>query len=311
MFFSVYIAVDSILNRNSDQLIALCVFNILMATFGSLLSIKILEKIKDYLPPYICKALLLRFTLIPIIILISSSVLIYYTYHFFKEFGWKRYKHLGGNIRLNFAFVVKKRLFMFQKFTLFAVVGLCVLIVQMRREKFHKFRLIDFILPIIGTVLTCLAIMIVTIGVELEIKSILFCYAIYWIGSVGFLAFDVIRLLPLSEETNTQGPLIFFLIITFMMKIVTGLNTYMCYQNFEIGLKEARQSSRWLGLFKNFQKSKTDPETKNTGLTSTILKKFNLDRNLKIKNHVNNHSIGLESASLKNQNHSLTRIIID
>lgn len=245
--FEVYIAIDSLLNQNAPQLFALCLFEGSMTGFGALLPHQIHRALRhdekiNTIPPALLTSINWRMYMVPAIIGVTTLILSWLTWHFSQEFGWHAFKKLGANIALRKAMRVKSIFYLLQKFNFFFLVGFCVLIVQMRRQSHLILQTLDIILPSLALAATCLVQLFASIAVELELRSFIFLYGIFWSAAMMFMGYEIIELHPLSEATDSQHSLILFSSLTILLLFSTGIVSIFCFMNFNKGLKGEEDS---------------------------------------------------------------------
>lgn len=247
--FEVYIAIDSLVHQNTPQLFALCLFEGAMTGFGALLPHQIHKAVDSKVPDYFLKSITWRLYCVPATIGIATIIMLWLTWFFAKDFGWQTYKRLGANIELRKAMEIKSIFFLLQKFNFFFLIGFCVLIVQMRKEDQGTLDALDIVLPSIALFVTCCVQLFASIAVELELPFFLFLYGMFWAAAMLFMGFEVFKLHPLSEVTNSQHSLILFSSLTVLLLFSTGIMSILCYRNFDKGLTNA-ESSFILRLFR-------------------------------------------------------------
>ncbi|MBW0505594.1 hypothetical protein O181_045309 [Austropuccinia psidii MF-1] len=242
--FAIYISIDSLLNRNTYQLIALCFFQTAMTGLGLILPHQISDAIKDQISHHIFRMVEWRLIVVPGIFGLTTLTLIWLTWFFYKEFGWQIYKKLGADLQLKKALQIKSIFFMLQKFNFFFLVGFCVLIVQMRKENQNQLDILDIILPAIALGSSCLVILFATIAVELELVLFMAMYALVWAAAMVFLCYEAIIFHPLSKSLKNQRSFVLFSALSILLLFATGIMSLLCLRNFGKGLKQARTT--WL-----------------------------------------------------------------
>ncbi|KAH9819698.1 hypothetical protein DFH28DRAFT_1122471 [Melampsora americana] len=259
--FAVFIAIDSLLNKNVNQLVGLCLFNIAMSAYGAILPRQINHTIEPFSPGSLSsdqlQSIEWRIIVVPAISGLCSIILFILTWYFYREFGWDMYKQLGADIKLRKALRIKYTFYMLQKFNLFFLIGFCIQTVL-----FHGSdpTVQNIVLPAIALLVSCFIVLLATIAVERELKWIMSLYYLVWILAMAFLCYEIAKIYPKAAEAHIQRSFILFATLTFVMLLSTGFFSILCCWNFGIGLKERRIRSAWSAAL-NRLRSRRNPQS--------------------------------------------------
>ncbi|EGG10389.1 uncharacterized protein MELLADRAFT_71039 [Melampsora larici-populina 98AG31] len=244
--FSVFIAIDSLLSKNVNQLIGLCLFNIAMSVYGAILPRQINHTIEPLSPGSLSAdqlhSIQWRVIVVPAISGFCSIILFMLTWYFYREFGWYMYKQLGADIKLRKALRIKYTFYMLQKFNLFFLIGFCIQTVL-----YHGSNptVQNIVLPSIALLVSCFVVLLASVAVERELKWIMALYYLVWTLAMTFLCYEIAKIYPKATEAHIQRSFILFASLTFVMLLSTGVFSIICCCNFGIGLKERRLRSPW------------------------------------------------------------------
>ncbi|KAG0151971.1 hypothetical protein CROQUDRAFT_36015 [Cronartium quercuum f. sp. fusiforme G11] len=271
--FAIFIAIDSLLNKNVTQLIALCFFNISMGVYGAILPGQVDHTIdisitREEIPVGTLNSIKWRIIIVPTITGICSLVLIGLTWHFYQEFGWDMYRRLGADIKLQKALRVKYVFYMLQKFNFFFLIGFCVQTVLLNGTNFE---LENVVLAAVALLASCFFILIATIGVERELKWMMSLYYFLWALAGAFLCYEIDRIFPKAENANNQRSFILFASLTLGMLLSSGICSIPCWRNFGKGLKEARLRSPWVALLTSKWRKETSGLSDSEGSKARVI----------------------------------------
>lgn len=255
--FAVFIAIDSLLNKNVNQLVGLCLFNIAMSVYGAILPRQINHTIEPLSPGSLSadqfQSIQWRVIVVPAISGLCSIILFLLTWYFYREFGWDMYKQLGADIKLRKALRIKYTFYMLQKFNLFFLIGFCIQTVL-----FHvpNPTVEDIVLPSSALLVSFFVVLLATVAVEHELKWIMALYYLVWTLAIAFLCYEIVKIYPEAEVAQIQRSFILFASLTFFMLLSTGFFSILCCCKFGIGLKERRIRSAWSTAWNTMRKNR-------------------------------------------------------
>ncbi|KAI9293235.1 hypothetical protein K502DRAFT_338132, partial [Neoconidiobolus thromboides FSU 785] len=251
--FQLILAFDAIKNKNTIQLIGLCIFNI--GCFGySIIQVTQLSNannnqclnftdnntISDITFDFkaICPLLLS----VCIILGLISPIYCYLTFKLYKEYGWEIYKKIGAHTEMKNMFLQYHILMLLLKVAFFFFMGFSLqFLVLILSATDYEFWLNILAFPVI-----LLILVLAIYGIRYENKMLIASFIFGLMLSAVYFCYKLVRIYyPYqSKYDNTRNGLTVFAVITLLLLLLTAYQTYVCYRNFNHGLSEHIKKSK-------------------------------------------------------------------
>ncbi|CAG8658180.1 16532_t:CDS:2 [Acaulospora morrowiae] len=255
LIFQILLCVDALANRNSIQLIALVIFNLLTLSYAGvqLYQHRILEDQGTENSPYIpstdfptsdsaknyfeSKMRPLEYVIIGIVSFFSIylSALVYKLY---IEFGWENYLAYSADIKVRDALISLSILQTLIKMDMFAVGSYAIQLIPSQKMGYSKSIYETVLIFFIGTILMLMA----WFSVTREMKYLLLSVINISCLSLIYLVYRLIKV-NVSYSNNAWDPyrftrrfLTFFLATTLVLMIATIFYGIICFRNMVKGI---------------------------------------------------------------------------
>ncbi|KAJ9074875.1 hypothetical protein DSO57_1001888 [Entomophthora muscae] len=234
--FQVILVFDAIRNKNTIQLIGLCIFS--LVCFGySVIQIKQVSKSEDNPnkgrepanvgPPLIIVSFLLAMV---------TTFYSFISYKLYKEYGWEIYKKIGADTQMKrmylhyqiFVLLLKLGVFFFMGFSL----QFLVLVLTASDPEFW--------LNIIAFPITLLILVVAVYGVRYENRNLMYIFISGLSLAAVYFVYKIVMIYKPGDTRydDKQNGLTMFASMTLISLILTALQAYVCYCNFGHGLSE-------------------------------------------------------------------------
>ncbi|RIB13270.1 hypothetical protein C2G38_1975237, partial [Gigaspora rosea] len=257
LFFQVLLVIDALRHRNSVQIVALVIFNLLSLAYAGIqvFQHQILEAIvtlnatyaptnpifsqddmdapKDY---YEMKMMPLEHTIIGLIC-VFSAYLAFMSYMLTKEFGWKNYKIYTANPQVRNALLNLTILQTLIKMDVFFIGSYALQLIPSQKIGYYS-SIIEIVLVFFfGTFMLLMA----WFSVSMEMKYLLLSVITLYSVSLIYWAFRLITInLPTQSGFDpyefTRRFLTFFLAVTFVLVLITVHYSIVCFRNMMRGI---------------------------------------------------------------------------
>ncbi|KAJ3192955.1 hypothetical protein HK101_005684 [Irineochytrium annulatum] len=253
VLFGVFVNWDAILQQNIIQLVAaigysigMFVFTIIQIgqtqkTYNVINSMKSTDEVM--LGVHGTKTDTTVLTVIEYILLIDTLIWVLYitwlAWQLFKEFGWRIYRRIGGNIQLEKEFRDYHLFLLCNKYSLFFVTVFAAIIIVMPNPGTAPIHVLA--IPGYGIPPLIITLFLAYYGVRKERVRSMVIVTIINLGLIVFIIYFLAYALnPDASNRNYEGvelPITFFGALSLVMLIGSILFSYKCARNFGGGLK--------------------------------------------------------------------------
>ncbi|KAG0151978.1 hypothetical protein CROQUDRAFT_35927 [Cronartium quercuum f. sp. fusiforme G11] len=230
---SFILVIDSLMSQNVIQLVALCVFNLLMTCYGVVLPIQMNNAFKDASIPAMIK-LQGPMLVVPTILGVSTFLMVVMTTLCHKEFVWDIYKKMGASIKLRQAVQLTAVFSILQKFNWFFFLGTLIQFIVLNQPMGWK----PICFSILVMVICSIVMISASIAVKRELRWPLWMSHIGSVSVMAFMLYFLIEIVPQSKFTTGHKSLRFFTMVSFLNLAVVIAISELCAQRFGLGMRE-------------------------------------------------------------------------
>lgn len=235
--FQVVLVFDAIKNKNTIQLIGLCVFSVVC--FGySIIQINQVLNPKGLNTSEAVDKTIVSPPLYAVCILLAFVTLFYFfvSYKLYKEYGWEIYKKIGADTQMKRMYLHYQIFVLLLKIGVFFFMGFSLqfLVLVLRADD------PEFWLNIIAFPITLLVLVVAVYGVRYENHRLI----VLFISGLLFAAiYFICKIVKIYEPNdiryyNKKNGLTMFASMTLISCLATAGQAYICYRNFGRGLSE-------------------------------------------------------------------------
>lgn len=174
---------------------------------------------------------------IPCAIGFCVTVLLYFTWRLYLEFGWSIYKHIGADLRMRRRFMVYQILVALLKFDFIFFLGFSIQFAVINLDVKDP----EFSLTIAAIPITVLGLVFTAWALRHEKMWGMLVSCIFFLAGLSYFLFKLIRLYSGAKaadySNSARRPLATFAVITLCLLFATLANGALCVHNFNHGLK--------------------------------------------------------------------------
>ncbi|KAH7107849.1 hypothetical protein BKA62DRAFT_825282 [Auriculariales sp. MPI-PUGE-AT-0066] len=242
--FELFIAVDSLRLRNSLQLIAILEFHVALLVFAALQIHQTRTAmcggeyyfelcLREDAPWKQVQRLLI---VVPIVLGVSLVAMCFSVRALYAEFGWAVFHAIGADPRMRSMYRYYQIMICLLKFDFFCFTGVTMqlLILVLSHNA------VEFILTILAIPIVLLLLIMCGIAVQRELKPLMVASLFLMAAAETYFVYKFLRLfLPSSRQDygSTRTALAFFLIVAFILLLLTFFFGIICFKDFDQGLK--------------------------------------------------------------------------
>ncbi|CAN6648096.1 hypothetical protein TRVA0_023S00100 [Trichomonascus vanleenenianus] len=272
IFAEVYqciLAFDALRNKNTIQIIGLCLFSACMLVYASIQYDQIRKAIavlqaQKYIELSQWPLMRAFIIAIPCVIALAMVMMSVFAYKLYGEFGWSIYKHVGADIRLKRRYLFYLIFITLLKYDFFFFLGFTIQFVVIVLDKAD----VEFALTIAVIPLTILFLYLAMLFVKKETRVGMGFIIVVFFAGLAYFLFKMVRMYQPSQAYKyiaARKTLTAFAVITIIVIVATIVNAIICTINFGCGLKqivdrgnaEPEEEKYPLDNISSFQKSGT------------------------------------------------------
>ncbi|RIB01980.1 hypothetical protein C2G38_1992071 [Gigaspora rosea] len=257
LFFQVLLVIDALRHRNSVQIVALVIFNLLSLAYAGiqLFQHQILEVLvtlnatysptnpifsQDDMdaPKYYYELMMipLEHTIFGLIC-VFSVYLAFMSYMLTKEFGWKNYKIYTANPQVRNALLILTILQTLIKMDVFFIGSYALQLIPSQKIGYYSSVIEIALVFFFGTFMLLMAWFSVSMEMKYLLLSVINLYSvslIYW--AFRFITINLPTQSGFDPYEFTRRFLTFFLVVTFVLVLITVHYSIICFRNMMRGI---------------------------------------------------------------------------
>lgn len=239
--YQMFLAIDSVVNRNTILVIGLIIFNacfliysiIQISEIRSVLGDGVAEGTSQTIPVQVLTGA------IPIVISVAEIAFVVLGWHMWKEFGWQIYHKIGADRRLKRCYLHYQVYVALLKFDFFIFIAFCIQLVLVVKQIGDAERYIT----IISAPFSLMILVFAWYSVRKELR---WGMVLFMIGLAGALVYFIYKLFRIWQQQDTlyrevHKSLTTFSVLAILLLIITAAMTIQCTVNFGRGLKSAME----------------------------------------------------------------------
>jgi len=241
--YQLVLVYDSLRLKNTIQVIGLCIYNLGMLVYASIQVDQINKAIAEleqsnYILPNspIWADIRAYLVAVPCVISLGTIILAFIAWKINDEFAWTIYKHISADLRMKRRFLTFQIYIALLKFDFFFFVGFTVqFLVVVTDVSDTEFALTCAAIPI-----TILILVMAAFWTRRENMVGMIIIIILYLGGLAYFIFKLARMYqPHFAPTYlpARKTMTVFAVITVILIVLTIINTIMCINNFNKGLK--------------------------------------------------------------------------
>lgn len=232
--YQIILAVDALANKNTIQIIGLCLFNLAFLVY----SIFQIQEVKNAFETIgnPDSAVPILVTVIPIMIAITEAFYLVLTWKLYKEFGWNIYKSLGADRRIRRMFLQYQVYICLCKFDIFFFFGFSMQfwLLVLRQQDIERW------LTLAAAPCTLALMLAGFYAARNEIKWLMCSFIAGCVLGAAYFSFKLYRMYSGNTVDNydaAKKSLTVFSILSLLLLFLTILQSSILLRNFGRGLK--------------------------------------------------------------------------
>ncbi|KAI0230150.1 hypothetical protein L0F63_001902 [Massospora cicadina] len=234
--FQVILVFDAIRNKNTIQLIGLCIFSLVCFGYSVIQINQVLKSEASRAPGTANAGVGLPLYSVCFILGLVTVFYSFVSYKLYKEYGWEIYKKIGADTQMKkmylhyqiFVLLLKLGVFFFMGFSL----QFLVLVLRANDPEFW--------LNILAFPITLLILVIAVYGVRNENRRLMYLFIFGLFLAALYFVYKIVKIYQPGDVryNDKQNGLTVFATMTLLSLLLTALQAYVCYRNFGNGLSE-------------------------------------------------------------------------
>ncbi|KAJ1917372.1 hypothetical protein H4219_003239 [Mycoemilia scoparia] len=245
--FSLYLAFDAILRKNTFQIFGLVLFDASVFAWSIFQYFQVMNtqvpskksskpiSISDN-PDGILDKVRPMLIIVSVVIGIFTVLWLYFAKRLVSYFGWEVYKKIGANVQLRKMYRSYQILLLLLKVDAFTFIGFAVQYILL----ILKSKDAEFGITIAAVPLTLLVLVLAVLGLRRENILIMWCFVFGMCSSIAYFIYKAIRIFSPDKQTvyrDVRGLLTFFAVVSLATALATVFQSIICMTHFGFGLR--------------------------------------------------------------------------
>ncbi|RKP09478.1 hypothetical protein THASP1DRAFT_22687 [Thamnocephalis sphaerospora] len=243
---------DALMRKNTLQLIGVCTFSCLSIAYAYIqsaqhdrMNMNDIEHLASMHHVFVHNTVAFEMAMIAVVAggTIFMSAL---TWELYREFGWQIYKKLGADLQISRMYRLHQMTLTFLKFDAFFLLALPIQLVALSSRQFSG----DiWYFNVAAIPFSILLICLVMFSLHKENKPSLILFLIGLLASIGYMIYKLVNIV--QTEGREDDPylasrkfLIFFVVVTLALSVVSFIFCVLCYNYYGRGLLEHRRQHK-------------------------------------------------------------------